>query len=1295
MVIPREFDAPLGGRFVVEHAVGEGATAVVFRAFDLESQRPVALKILHERQPGTVPTEKAPSLALAEAEARLLADVRHPAVIEVIAAGWLEDIQHAYLALEWVDGFTLERHHKVTPLGPREIIGLGVLLCRGLVALHEQHVVHQDIKPANILLRRRAASGDFLPELVVEPVLIDFGIATRGAATQLGGTPAYMSPEQARSDGPIDHRTDLYSLGATLFELFVGRPPHQGAGPLATLARLATTPAPRLASFRADLPPGVDAAIEALLQTDPEARPPNAAAAEELLLDSLHDEENPSFPETEASSRLGGGHSRLVTTMVAMNLAAEDIEASLAQVRQTGALGVRLGNTAIVAHWGVDQATGSEAAAGLSLALWLSQCGGQVGVASGRSRLQNARGGRVRPVGDVVDRAATLAREAVGGTVYSDATTTELGRGSFRFKMRSDGSAIVERALESKHKQQGGAPFVGRDTELAQVLGAYERTETERHPMVVSISGPPGIGKSRLQRECIARISSRAEAPRIVVQKSDAYGSRHILGAAADVLRRLIDLPQSADSPEVQSAIVERIGPETMSDLSQENRSVLTRLLAGDAFSEELAAGGARDATWLAMTELVTRVLSNEPVVLVLEDLQWADDESVAWFEHLLGRAAGYPLFVMACVRPGFWEAETERYRQRDHLRIDLRPISTHSVRMIAQSVLGQGARAEDLDGISARAGGSPLFAEELARLTARGKGSSAPTIEAAIEASLDALDVDCRLAVERLSVFGQSCWDAALDALGQPHSERVLARLVEAEVLREQSSSRFRGTREFAFKHALVRDVAYGALSEEAKTELHARAGVWLGQMGEDAATVAGHLDLGGLPERAAQHWERAAARALSANALLDAVNMAERALVFAETPESRFRRASLLDGAYARLDPRAADRQSAISAMESAAFDEASRVRSRGARARYDIARGMATAADDELAAVRERAEELGLTDEVARASATLASRWAFAGRFDEAEAEVLRLLNLPLPRSFGTQVDAYQTLAIIRQVKGAVSSSLDARKSAAVAAREAGLKEREATLTTNLGFALSTVGARREARQALERGLLLAESIGSPGSLRHAQMNLLGWAGLYGSDRRLDTFLSETRAEADAAATGYWTSPDRSNLGILFYRGVELLRSASENNRRRALAMLELSAQGYRDTANRDVLPVSLGLWAEAQRVCGELKAAQATASQAADLILGGAPSLLNESPVFLTLYKVRLSLGDESGAKDALVASIRPLLRRINGLVGSPYAQSFLTQLSHNAELVAAADAAGLLPESIQRMLTGER
>jgi hypothetical protein len=267
--------------------------------------------------------------------------------------------------------------------------------------------------------------------------------------------------------------------------------------------------------------------------------------------------------------------------------------------------------------------------------------------------------------------------------------------------------------------------------------------------------------------------------------------------------------------------------------------------------------------------------------------------------------------------------------------------------------------------------------------------------------------------------------------------------------------------------------------------------------------------------------------------------------------------------------------------------------------------------------------------------------------------------------------------------------LSSALEARRNAAGAAREAGLKEREAMLMTNLGFALTTIGARQEARSALETGLDLADAIGSLGAVRLAKMNLLGWAATFGNDKRLDVHLAETRADADSVASGVWAAPDRSNLGVLFYRGCELLRSKNDAAVHRGLSLLKMSCSAYRAAGHRDVLPVALGMWAEAERRSGNPDAAVKVASEAANLLDHGAPSLLNESAVYLALHDAYIDTGGEESAREAVGRGMPALLRRLHGLVGTPYARQFLTELPQNGALLAAAEGYGLVPEEIHR------
>ena len=1283
----------LGGRFQVEREVGRGGVGVVYRAFDRETARWVALKLIGVD--GVDPAEQDRFLR----EGRLLSELDHPHIVKLVACGTIDETP--YVAMEWLDGEDLAARQRRAPLGLRDAIEVGRQIAVALDAAHRAGVVHRDIKPSNIFLLHRASETDR-----PSAKLVDFGVALESDVrlTRTGivvGTPAYMAPEQAKGDSAIDARVDVYSLGASLFELVAGRPPHVGPTAIATLARLVTTDAPRLGDLVPDVPAALDLLVAQMLATDPAHRPERALDVAEALARLAADSSTSeaALPRGGASlqttSALQG--SRLFTSIVALGIPSEERAAIVERLRQRGADAVALGHDAIAAHVGARRALGGEAARALELGRFLAEEGGKIGVATGRSKVD-----LTKPVGEVVDRAAALAHGAEAGQVLADTTTSELARGRFEFQARGDGTSVVGPAL---HGQRGGgsagAPFVGREAELTQILATYERCIDEETPIVVTLIGAPGIGKSRLVREVLARIAAQATPPMIDVVRSESFGRGHPLGLATDVVRALLDTSKGDSIESARTALDAAVpsSSDAIRALGAEARELLARLVANEALPEGIDQRGARDELWLAMTEIVVQTVSREPWVLVLEDVQWADTESLRWIEHTLGRAQRRPLLVLAVARPEILRddagsGEPLRFAGRDHVRIDLRPISRRAARAIATAILGDKAVEPDLDRIAAQAAGSPLFAEELAHLTAAGRDThAAPTIEAAIQVSLDALEERCRDAVLRLSVFGLSGWDAGLAALGVNHPEATLRKLAGADLLVEQAESRLAGAREWAFKHALVRDVAYASLAESQKKELHAAAGAWLAKMGEDAATVAKHFEIGERWKDAAGFWEKAARRALSANALSDAVRLADGALAQAESKPLAFARAQLLDEAWTRLDPRAADRETAVVALHDAIFDEASEVRAEGARVRYDHARG--TAVSDivgRLSDVRGKARALGLSDEEARCTAILATRHAFAGRLDDAEREADYLLELAETRGIAVAgVDAWQTLAVVRQTRGELASALEARQNAARAANQAGLKEREAMLSVNVGFALTTIGARDEARRAIDAGLGLAHAIGSPGAIRHARMNLLGWTATFGGDAQCDAELAETRADADAAAGGAWTAPDRGNLGILFYRGCEWLRERTREAAARARALLEIATRSYRVTGNRDLIPVALGRWAEAELYGGDLARALALAEEAALLIEKGAPSLLNESPVFLVLSEAHHAGGDEASAVSALERGMQPLVRRLHGLKNTAYARLFLTALPHNEALLEKARKHGLIPTDVADVL----
>jgi serine/threonine-protein kinase len=253
------------------HRIGEGAMGTVFRGWDPRLGRAVALKVLKSEDPD----DTRRFLAEARAQAR----VQHDNVCRVYEVG--EADGEPYIAMEFIAGATLDRAHVGMTLEQK------VKVIREVAAaLHEAHrlgLVHRDVKPGNIMITT-AEDGSR------KPYVVDFGLAreisNRGQTMQnvVVGTPAYMSPEQAKGDlRLLDRRADVYSLGATLFELVVGRTPFVGSNVLLLLTRVMQEDAPALGSIRPGVPPELETIVMMCLQRDPSRRYESARALGEDL----------------------------------------------------------------------------------------------------------------------------------------------------------------------------------------------------------------------------------------------------------------------------------------------------------------------------------------------------------------------------------------------------------------------------------------------------------------------------------------------------------------------------------------------------------------------------------------------------------------------------------------------------------------------------------------------------------------------------------------------------------------------------------------------------------------------------------------------------------------------------------------------------------------------------------------------------------------------------------------------------------------------------------------------------
>ncbi len=259
------------GRYTDFSVIGEGGMGTVYRAFDPRLQRWVALKFL-----------RADDRRLAEEclrEARAQARVDHENVCQIYEVG--EVSRRLYISMQYIEGRTLRS--LAGELSAREVAQIAAQVARALHAAHLEGLVHRDVKPSNIMVER-TADGRW------RPYVLDFGLArdlTQASGhTVTGavlGTPSYMAPEQARGEiHAIDPRTDVYSLGATLYDILGGAPPFDGSI-AEVLVRVLQDDAPPLRQRRPSLPADLAAIVDRCMEKDPSRRYPNALALAEDL----------------------------------------------------------------------------------------------------------------------------------------------------------------------------------------------------------------------------------------------------------------------------------------------------------------------------------------------------------------------------------------------------------------------------------------------------------------------------------------------------------------------------------------------------------------------------------------------------------------------------------------------------------------------------------------------------------------------------------------------------------------------------------------------------------------------------------------------------------------------------------------------------------------------------------------------------------------------------------------------------------------------------------------------------
>jgi hypothetical protein len=481
-------------------------------------------------------------------------------------------------------------------------------------------------------------------------------------------------------------------------------------------------------------------------------------------------------------------------------------------------------------------------------------------------------------------------------------------------------AATPERGTELL--RTGRAGFVGRKRELEALTRAVERTRDERTPQLVTLIGAPGIGKSRLVHE--VRRKHDAGAIAWLEAHSAPYDDGHAFGPLVQLVKAragILDSDGPLRASEKLRATVASLGLANPGWMVEQ----LERL-GGPARPPQEDAG--RDAAFAAWVRFLEALARETPLALVFEDLHWADEGTLDFLAHLGASVVDSPLLVLCTARPELLERRPAwGGGVRDAASIALAPLATAAVAELLRALLDGAPTPQLLGWLVERVDGNPLFAGEFVRVLVEGAlverdergawrlrddGAARllpESVHGIIAARIDALAPEQRAMIRDASVVGRVFWADAVAGTDAPDSP--LRALALRDFVTRERGSRFEGQEQYAFKHALICDVAYGQLPRTVRADKHRVAAEWLERhaQGEDAAELIAHHRWQALEQRDAR---RAPEPDLVRTALESLARAGERArrLYAYRDAASHLRRALALT----RLDGTGADRRAAL---------------------------------------------------------------------------------------------------------------------------------------------------------------------------------------------------------------------------------------------------------------------------------------------------------------------------------------------------------------------------------------------